>query len=166
MEPGAEGAGGKLRVQRTTRWRPGNPHGGIAWNRIEALGNDAEHLDQMRFPFVVTDWKGDTLSVQETAFATTAGKQDLDVVEMIVSNREAEAVTLELRLDGKRSNLPAFVNGTQLATHDGRLPGCSGALKWCQRQSTEADGLALVNNVGFLPKDRLLSGSSFRISFQ
>ncbi len=108
------------------------------------LVTTGQHLDQMRFPFVVTDWKGDTLSVQETAFATTAGKQDLDVVEMIVSNREAEAVTLELRLDGKRSNLPAFVNGTQLATHDGILLAVVEPSSGVERQSTEADGLALV----------------------
>ena len=103
-----------------------------------------QHLDQMRFPFVVTDWKGKTLSVQETAFATTDGTQDLDVVEMIVSNGGGEAETLELRLDGKQRNLPAFAHGAQLATHDGKLLAVVEPASGVERQSTEAGGLTLV----------------------
>jgi hypothetical protein len=114
---------------------------GAASKPLVAAG---QHLDQMRFPFVITDWKGETLSVQETAFATTAGNQDLDVVEMIVSNRGAEAETLELRLDGKRRNLPAFVNGAQLATHDGKLLAVVEPSRGVEWQSTEMGGLELV----------------------
>jgi hypothetical protein len=114
---------------------------GTASKPLTAAG---QHLDQMRFPFIVTDWKGDSLNVQETAFATTAGNHDLDVVEMVVSNQSAEAATLELRLDGKQRNLPAFVNGAQLATHDGKLLAVVEPSKGIERQSTEAEGLALV----------------------
>ncbi len=106
-----------------------------------------QHLDQMRFPFVITDWKGETLSAQETAFATTAGNRDLDVVEMIVSNRQEpkqRPLGSGYASTSKQRNLPAFANGAQLATHDGRLLAVVEPASGVERQSTEADGLALV----------------------
>lgn len=92
----------------------------------------------MRFPFVVSDWHGNRLSAKEIAFATAAGNYGLDVVEVTVSNHDTQACTIELKLDGKQRNLPAFANGAQLATHDGDLlavvqPGTSVA-----RQFTES----------------------------
>ncbi|HEY9712948.1 MAG TPA: hypothetical protein V6C72_05740, partial [Chroococcales cyanobacterium] len=79
-----------------------------------------QRLDQMRFPFVITDWKGDSLSAQETAFASSAG-QGLDVVLLTVANSSNQPRTMELRLNGKQRNLPAFASGAQLATRDGNL---------------------------------------------
>jgi hypothetical protein len=93
---------------------------------------------------VITDWQGEALSAQETAFATTAGTQDLDVIEMIVSNRGAEPQTLELRLDGKQRNLPAFASGSQLATHDGRLLAQVEPATGVERQSPGSGDLTLV----------------------
>jgi hypothetical protein len=120
--------------------RMGERHGA----ETEPLVASAQHLDKMRFPFVITDWKGESLSVQETAFATTVGTRGLDVVEMVVSNRGAEPRTLELRLDGKLRNLPAFANGAQLATRDGRLLAVVEPFGGVEEQSTEAHGLTLV----------------------
>ena len=103
-----------------------------------------QHLDEMRFPFVITDWKSETLSVQETAFATSVDKQDMDVVEMIVSNHAAEPETLELRISGKQRNLPAFATGSELATRDGKLLAVVRPLDSGERQSTETGDLTLV----------------------
>jgi hypothetical protein len=103
-----------------------------------------QHLDEMRFPFVITNWKSESLSVQETAFATSVDKQDLDVVEMIVSNHAAEPETLELRISGKQRNLPAFATGSELATRDGKLLAVVRALDGGERQSTETGDLTLV----------------------
>jgi hypothetical protein len=63
---------------------------------------------------------------------------------MVVSNRGAEPRTLELRLDGKLRNLPAFANGAQLATRDGRLLAVVEPFGGVEEQSTEAHGLTLV----------------------
>jgi hypothetical protein len=86
-----------------------------------------QHLVGNRYPFVVTEWKGDQLSAEETAFATSAGDrdgaagQDLDVVEITVTNSSSAERMLALRLDGKQRNLPAFATGNTLSTHDGIL---------------------------------------------
>jgi len=80
-----------------------------------------QHLVEMRFPFVVTEWKGDQLSAEETAFAVTAEGRGMDLVEFTVSNRDRQPHTIELKLDGKQRNLPAFASGNHLATHDGYL---------------------------------------------
>jgi hypothetical protein len=80
-----------------------------------------QHLVGNRYPFVVTEWKGDELSAEETAFATSAASQDLDVVEITATNSSGASRTLDLRLDGKQRNLPAFDAGNTLSTHDGNL---------------------------------------------
>ena len=92
-----------------------------------------QHLVGNRYPFVVTEWKGDELSAEETAFAASpggydgaagrdgAGSHDLDVVEITATNASSAAHTFELRLDGKQRNLPAFASGNTLSTHDGNL---------------------------------------------
>jgi hypothetical protein len=102
-----------------------------------------QRLDGMRYPFIVTDWKGDTLSAQETAFASAAG-QGLDVVLLTVSNSGAEPHTLVLRLDGKQRNLPAFASGAQLATRDGNLLAVVEPAAGVASQSSADDGLTLV----------------------
>lgn len=76
-----------------------------------------QHLDEVHFPFIVTEWQGQSINVQETAFAVSTGSQNLDVVQMIVSNRTAETQTLELRISGKQRNLPVFASGSQLTRH-------------------------------------------------
>jgi hypothetical protein len=103
-----------------------------------------QRLDERRFPFVITDWQGEALSVRETVFATTVDKQELDVVELIASNRGAEPQTLEVLLDGKQRNLPAFARGSQLATRDGKLLAVVEPSSGVARQSTETEGLTLV----------------------
>ncbi|HVU48670.1 MAG TPA: hypothetical protein VHD85_21260 [Terracidiphilus sp.] len=102
-----------------------------------------QRLDQMRFPFVITDWKGDSLSAQETAFASSAG-QGLDVVLLTVANSSNQPRTMELRLNGKQRNLPAFASGAQLATRDGNLLAAVEPANGVSSQSTADDGLTLV----------------------
>jgi len=110
----------------------------------DALVAAGQHLDQMHFPFIVTEWQGRNLNVQETAFAVSAGAQGLDVVQFAVSNSTAEPQTLELRLEGKQRNLPAFASGSQLATHDGKLLAVVQPSEGISRQSSESDDMVLV----------------------
>lgn len=112
--------------------------------RLTPLIAGEQSLFQMRFPFVVTDWNGNQLSAKEIAFATTAGGYGLDVVEVTVSNHDNQAHALELKLDGKQRNLPAFANGAQLATHDGDLLAVVQPSIGVARQFTENDDLVLV----------------------
>ncbi|MGB6744474.1 MAG: hypothetical protein WBE38_12580 [Terracidiphilus sp.] len=109
----------------------------------KALTAGDQRLDEMRFPFVVTDWKGDALSAQETAFASAAGP-GLDVVLLAVSNKDSVPHTLELRFDGKQRNLPAFAKDAQLATRDGNLLAVVEPANGVAQQSTADDGLTLV----------------------
>lgn len=104
----------------------------------------SQHLDGMRYPFPVTEWKGDALTTEETAFAATTGKQGLDVVQLRVANQSDRPQTLELKLDGKQRNLPAFANGPQLVTRDGKLLAIIEPESGVAHQSTEAEGLTLV----------------------
>jgi hypothetical protein len=110
----------------------------------EALVASGQHLDQMHFPFVVTEWQGRSLSVQETGFAVATDSQGLDVVQLSVSNRTGELQTLELRLEGKQRNLPAFVNGSKLATHDSKLLAVVEPSEGVSQQSSEAGDMVLV----------------------
>ena len=111
--------------------------------QAEPLTPEGQRLDHMRFPFVVTDWKGRALRAEETAFASAAG-QGLDVVLIKVSNSSPQPRTLELRLDGKQRNLPAFASGAQLATRDGNLLAVVEPAIGAAAQSTADDGLTLV----------------------
>ncbi len=115
----------------------------ISGGREKSLTPGGQRLDEMRFPFVVTGWKGDALSVRETAFASAAGK-GLDVVLLSVSNSDSHPRTLELRLSGKQRNLPAFASGDQLATRDGNLLAVVEPASGVSVQSTADDGLTLV----------------------
>ena len=108
------------------------------------LAATTQHLDGMRFPFVVTNWQGDALSAEETAFAVSAEAHDLDVLQVTVSNRGAEARTLSLKLSGKQRNLPAFADGSQLATRDGKLLALVEPSSGVARQSAEGDGLVVA----------------------
>lgn len=112
-------------------------------SHARALKAEGQRLDEMRFPFVVTDWKGDALSARETAFASTAG-QGLDVVLVTASNNDSAPHTFELRLDGKQRNLPAFAKNAQLATRDGNLLAVVGPASGIAAQSTADEGLTLV----------------------
>ena len=101
--------------------------GGLGIRMSESDGSESiplvaagQHLDQERFPFVVTEWTGGKLRAEETAFASAAG-QGLDVILFSVTNRDTRPGTLELRLNGKQRNLPAFAGGSRLATRDGNL---------------------------------------------
>ena len=115
------------------------------------LTAEGQRLDQMRFPFVITDWKGGSLSAQETAFASAEG-QGLDVVLLTVSNNSNQPHTLELRLNGKQRNLPAFVSGSQLVTRDGNLLAAVEPSLGVSSQSVADDGLTLVQQ-RMIPSD-------------
>ena len=120
----------------------------IASGGAKPLHAAGQHLVDNRYPFVVTEWKGDALSAEETAFATTAAGLDLDVVEIIVTNSSSAPRSLELRLDGKQRNLPAFAAGNTLSTHDGNLLALVG-LDSAESENgvqlrSEKDGLELV----------------------
>ncbi len=80
-----------------------------------------QDLDQGRYPFVVTHLEGSGFRAEETAFSTTIGEQRLDVVEITATNQGNEDSSIDLSLSGKRRNLPAFADGSTLATHDGIL---------------------------------------------
>jgi len=108
------------------------------------LAAQGQHLDGMRFPFVVTDWQGDDLTAQETTFAVSTGSQDLDVVQLNVSNRGAESRTLILNLSGKQRNLPAFASGSALATRDGKLLAVVEPSTGVEQQSSAMEGVILV----------------------
>jgi hypothetical protein len=112
-------------------------------SQVKPLVAAGQHLDEMRFPFIVTDWKGSTLSVRETAFASAAG-HGLDVVLLTVSNPDSAAHTFEIRLDGKQRNLPAVATGAQLATRDGNLLAMVEPASGIKQQSAADDGLTLV----------------------
>jgi hypothetical protein len=122
---------------------------GIRMNEINGttsmpLVAGGQHLDGMRFPFVITEWKGESLTVEETAFAATEDNQDLDVVQVTVSNKSDHVQTLELKLDGRQRNLPALASGTFLATRDGSLLAVVEPASGVEHKSNEADGLTLV----------------------
>ena len=103
-----------------------------------------QHLYQMRFPFVVTKWKAGQMSAEETAFPVEADGCGMDVVEITASNHSDEPRMLELKLDGKQRNLPAFASGSHLATRDGKLLAVVEPRRGVSRQFTETDDLVLV----------------------
>ncbi len=99
---------------------------GIHLREIEADGSKplvaaGQHLVGSRFPFPVTEWKGDGLAVREVTFAVRSGGVGMDVVEMTATNPGGTPKVLEVRLDGKQRNLPAFASGDELSTKDGEL---------------------------------------------
>ncbi|MGA7339981.1 MAG: hypothetical protein WBE72_18250 [Terracidiphilus sp.] len=117
--------------------------------QAKPLSAAGQHLDQMRFPFVVTEWKGDKLSAEETAFSSAAGasasaQAGLDVVLLTVSNSDSQPRTLELRLSGKQRNLPALASGSRLATRDGNILAVVEPASGVAQQSTADGGLTLV----------------------
>ena len=113
-------------------------------SQAKPLAAAGQHLVDMHFPFVVTEWKGDELSAEETAFAVAAGGRGMDVVEFTVSNHDHLPHTMELRLDGKQRNLPAFASGSHLATRDGYLLATVEPDSGVSRQFNERDDLSLV----------------------
>ena len=109
--------------------------------RLVAAG---QHLVENRFPFPVTEWKGDQLSAEEITFATTADGIGLDVVEITATNQGNEPCTLELRLSGKQRNLPAFAKGSELSTRDGNLLAVVEPQSGVARQAVERQGMILA----------------------
>jgi hypothetical protein len=121
----------------------------IDGSTAKPLTATGQHLDQMRFPFVVTDWRGDKLRAQETAFASGRGEESstaagLDVVLFIVTNQDDRPQTLEMQLNGKQRNLPAFASGSQLATHDGNLLAAVEPADGLAQQSSTENRLTLA----------------------
>jgi hypothetical protein len=122
---------------------------GIHLSELSATGEKAlsaagQHLVEDRYPFPVTEWKGDQLNAEEIAFAATADGNGLDVVEFTVRNQSGELRVIELRLDGKQRNLPAFAGGAELSTRDGNLLALVEPESGVQKESTDADGMTLV----------------------
>ncbi|WP_420238777.1 hypothetical protein ACOBR2_04030 [Telmatobacter bradus] len=116
----------------------------VSGGRNTDLVAGEQRLDAMRYPFVLTEWKGGSLQVEETAFAALQGEQGLDVVQLTVTNASEAQRTLELRLDGKQRNLPAFVSGAHLATRDGQLLATVLPQSGVEVRPSEAEGLMLV----------------------
>jgi hypothetical protein len=122
---------------------------GIHLSELSAAGEKplvaaGQHLVENRFPFPVTEWKGEQLTAEETAFAASAGGTELDVVEITATNPGNEPRTIELRLDGKQRNLPAFANGAELGTRDGNLLAVVEREIGVLKETTENDGMTLV----------------------
>jgi hypothetical protein len=84
-----------------------------------ALKPGMQHLFQGRYPFVVTPFHGDAFDLESLAFPAEVGKQGLDVVRMVCTNRSAAGITLETQVSGKRYNLPGHVRGSSLIARDG-----------------------------------------------
>jgi hypothetical protein len=80
-----------------------------------------QHLYHNRFPFVVTHLSNGRVNVVELAFSTEAARHGLDVVRIRLKNTGDSTISGEVRISGKRRNLPAFATGTTLATHDDYL---------------------------------------------
>jgi len=121
---------------------------GIRLSELSAAGEKplvatGQHLVENRFPFPVTEWKGDKLNAEEIAFAASADGSDLDVVEISATNPSGEPRTLELRLDGKQRNLPAFANRHQLSTRDGNLLAVVEPEAGVQKETAAADAMTL-----------------------
>jgi hypothetical protein len=89
-----------------------------AGSPLEVTG---QNLYLNRFPFVVTHLAGAGLEAEELAFSTETAGHGLDVVRVRLKNTEPSTACIEIRLSGKRHNLPAFAVGATLATRDGHL---------------------------------------------
>jgi hypothetical protein len=113
-------------------------------NTSKPLAASTQRLLDDRFPFVITDWKADALTVEETAFSAVSGKQGFDVLKMVARNSAAEPRTLELRLDGRQRNLPALASCAHLATRDGLLLAAVEPQAGAENLPAESAGLTLV----------------------
>ena len=80
-----------------------------------------QHLYRNRFPFVVTYLAGGGFEAEELAFSTEAAGRGLDVVRVLLKNGGPSSTNVEVRLSGKRHNLPAFASEASLTTRDGYL---------------------------------------------
>ena len=80
-----------------------------------------QQLYHNRFPFIVTHLAGGGLEAEEVAFSAESGAGGLDIVRVRLRNTGASPASIEIRLSGKRHNLPAFASGPMLATRDGFL---------------------------------------------
>ena len=80
-----------------------------------------QHLYRNRFPFVVTRFTSNDLSIEELAFSTENSGRGMDNVRVRMQNSGTSESHVEIRLSGKRHNLPAFAAGPTLATRDGYL---------------------------------------------
>ena len=74
-----------------------------------------------RFPFVVTHLESEKLQADELAFSVLSAGHGLDVIRIRLNNLASSGANVEIRLSGKRRNLPAFASGGALATRDGYL---------------------------------------------
>jgi hypothetical protein len=122
---------------------------GIHLSELEASGEKpltaaGQHLVENRFPFPVTEWQGGQLHAEETTFAVSAEGNDLDVVLITVTNQGGEPRTLELRLNGKQRNLPAFAQGNELSTKDGNLLAVVEPQSGVTHAAAERDGMVLA----------------------
>lgn len=91
---------------------------GGAFRPLPATGQE---LHRGRFPFVTTRFDDAKLHVEELAFAVETHGIGLDAVRLQFENRGANEVKVEVRISGRRANLPGHVRGATLATRDGFL---------------------------------------------
>jgi len=96
-----------------------------------AMKPGAQTLYQGRYPFVVTQFAGGDVKLEELAFAVDpdavpaalptadSGAKGLDVVRLVFTNDGAVAQTIALKLSGRERNLPGHVEGSALITGGG-----------------------------------------------
>ncbi len=91
----------------------------VEGERETALSAGPQSLMDGRYPFVVTEWSGGGVALEELAFAAEIAPQGLDVVRLRVSNRSAAPRTLETQLSGKHYNMAGHARQNALVTRDG-----------------------------------------------
>ncbi|HXW14815.1 MAG TPA: hypothetical protein VEN79_09925 [Terriglobia bacterium] len=113
-----------------------------------------QELYRGRFPFVVTHLEAGELRVEEVAFSSSAPRSRMDVIRVRCRNEGSTGLSVVVRLSAKQRNLPAFVNGSALATRDGYLVAL--AQSETGAFSSEIGGLELDYRVD-IPADRSIT---------
>ncbi len=81
---------------------------------------EGQSLYRGRYPFVVTRLHANDVRMEELAFASSTGKQAVDMVRLRCTNPGKTPAQIELRLSGKQDNLPGHVEKNALVTDNGR----------------------------------------------
>jgi hypothetical protein len=96
-----------------------------------AMKSGAQTLYKARYPFVVTEFAGGNVKLEELAFSADpdadvtrmptaeSGAKGLDVVRLVFTNDGTAPKRIVLKLSGRERNLPGHVEGAALITHAG-----------------------------------------------
>ncbi len=126
-----------------------------------AMKPGAQTLYRERYPFVVTQFAGGDVKLEELAFAVDpdavpaalpmadSGAKGLDVVRLVFTNDGSATQTITLKLSGRERNLPGHVEGSALITGGGEdVAMTSGATA-----TAEDGGLTLAVRATLAPKE-------------